>query len=309
MSQFIDAGLVKAYRANIAMAVQQKMSRLREAVTVESAPNAEFSFFDRVGTVAAQKRTGRNIPVAYTDTPHDRRRVGMSEYYVADLIDKKDRLRMIADPTSVYVQTFVAGMNRAIDDAIVAAAFDTVYTGKEGTTALTFAQDNGVSLLVDTNEALAATGTPTGLNTLKLRKARMKLAQSEGAIDKDVQIFIVCPPVGVEQLLRETAAAGAAGGPGSGDYNVVKALVNGEIDTWMGFKFIMTNRVPSLSNVANCIAFTKDALLLAIGQDIESSVDVLPQMHNSTQVYSSMTIGAVRMWGEKVIKIPIATNV
>lgn len=307
MSQFIDAGLVKAYRANIAMAVQQKMSRLRGAVTVESAPNAEFSFFDRVGTTAAQKRTGRNVPVAYTDTPHDRRRVGMSEYYTADLIDKKDKLRMIADPTSVYVRTFVAGMNRAIDDALIGAAFDTVYTGKEGTTTLTFAQDNGVSLLVDTNEALGSGGTPTGLNTLKLRKAKMKLAQAETGIDDGDLIYLLCPPLGVEQLLREGSSSTA--GPASGDYNAVKALVNGEIDTWMGFKFIMTNRLPISSNVSNCIAFTKDALLLAIGQDIESSVDVLPQMHFSTQVYSSMTIGAVRMWGEKVIKIPIATNV
>lgn len=299
MSNQIDAGLVKAYQANISMAIQQKMSRLRGAVTVESSPNAEFIFKDRVGTVAAQKRTGRNVEVTYTDTPHDRRRVGMSDFFVADTIDKKDKLRMLADPTSIYVRTFQAAMNRAIDDALIAAAFDTVYTGKEGTTALTFAQDNGKDIPYNQVEGAAGTGggTDLSLTVLKLRKTRVLLDKAEVSIEENPDLFIVCPPEGIESLLRATEV-------GSSDYNTVKALAAGDVDTFMGFKFIKSNRLPIYStDKQDCIAFARDGMLLNIGEDIFSSVDVLPGRHFVTQVYSSMSVGAVRMWGEKVVKV------
>lgn len=301
MSNQIDAGLVKAYQANIAMAVQQKMSRLRGAVTVESSPNAEFVFKDRVGTVAAQKRTGRNVEVTYTDTPHDRRRVGMSDFFVADTIDKKDKIRMIADPTSVYVRTFASAMNRAIDDALIAAAFDTVYTGKEGTTALTFAQDNGKNVPYDQIEGAAGTGggTDASLTVLKLRKTRVLLDKAEVSIEDNPDLFIVCPPEAIEALLRDNNVT-------STDFNTVQALVAGTVDSFMGFKFIKSNRLPVYStNKQDCIAFAREGMLLNVGEDIFSSVDVLPGRHFVTQVYSSMSVGTVRMWGERVVKVSI----
>lgn len=303
MSAQIDAALVKAFRANIDLGIQQKMSRLRSAVRVETT-NSEFEFYDRVGSVAAQKRVTRNSPTTYVDTPHDRRRCGMNDYVSADLIDRKDRVRMLADPSSVYVQTHVAAMQRAIDDEIISSAFATVYTGKEGSTAVTFANDGGISIPHDQIEAGppgTGTGTSEGLTVLKLRKARLALDKAEVTIDETPDLFIVCPPEAIERLLRDDQKVTSA------DYNTVKALVAGDVDSFMGFKFIKTNRIPTYSSGTrqDCIAFARDGLLLSMGADIMAQVETIPTMNYSTQVYVSMSIGAVRMWGPKVVKVTI----
>ena len=54
------------------------------------------------------------------NTPHSRRRVSLSDFEWADLIDDLDS-RMLVDPTSSYAKAAAAAMNRTIDDQIIAA--------------------------------------------------------------------------------------------------------------------------------------------------------------------------------------------
>ena len=51
-------------------------------------------------------------------------------------------------------------------------------------------------------------------------------------------------------------------------------------------------------------AFTQDAIKLAIGKDITSKIDVRADKSYATQVYTCMTLGAVRMQESKVFQIP-----
>jgi hypothetical protein len=55
-------------------------------------------------------------------------------------------------------------------------------------------------------------------------------------IDPDRQRYFVTNPYNINQLLNTTEVK-------SSDYNTVKALAKGEIDTYMGFKFISHNRL------------------------------------------------------------------
>ncbi|MEK9896448.1 MAG: phage capsid protein, partial [Burkholderiaceae bacterium] len=90
----------------------------------------------------------------------------------------------------------------------------------------------------------------------------------------------------------------------SADYNSVKALVQGQIDTFMGFKFIRSERL-GLDGSSNrqVLAFTKSAIGLAVGKDMSTKISERADKNYATQVFLSMTIGATRVEDEKVVEI------
>ena len=293
MSYQIDTALVQSYKRNIEIKFQQKGSRLRPYVRKES-QNAEFDFFDRIGPTEATEVTTRHGDTPLMATPHDRRRVALRDFDWADLIDKKDKLRMLADPTSSYTVNAVYALGRKMDDIIIEAAFGTAYTGKTGSTAVTW--PSGQTIAVDYVESGATANS--NMSTAKLRKARLMLDKAE-AVDLDgggaYDLVAVVDPMQINALLRETPVQSA-------DYNTVKALVAGEIDTWMGFKFVKINRLPVASNIRSCLIFEKQGLLLTVADEVNVDVGPRRDKRNSVQVYVCGSFGSSRMWEEKVIK-------
>lgn len=291
MSFQVDTALVQAYRANIDIKFQQMGSRLRSHVRNES-QKAEFEYYDRIGPVDAVEVTSRHADTPLISTPHDRRRVGLRDFDWADLIDDKDKIRMLADPTSSYVTNAVMALGRAQDDVIIQAAFGTAYTGKTGSTSTTFPSASEVA--VDYVES--GTAANSNLTVGKLRRVRYLLDKSEATTEGQYDLCIVVDPSQVQSLLRTTEVTSA-------DYNTVKALVNGEIDTWMGFKFVKSNRLTVVSNVRQVIAFERQGLLLATGMEIKVDVGPRRDKRNSVQVYVCGSFGSTRMWEEKVLRV------
>lgn len=287
----VDTALVQAYRANIDIKFQQMMSRLQPAVRCET-QHAEFDFYDRIGATDAVAVTSRHGDTPLISTPHDRRRVALQDFDWADLIDNKDKIRMLADPTSAYVTNAVAAFNRAKDDVIIAAAFGTAYTGKTGATSTTFPAASEIAV----NYVESGTAANSNLTIGKLRKARYLLDKSEATIEGEYDLFICVDPSQVQSLLRTTEVTNS-------DYNTVKALVAGQIDTFMGFKFIKSNRLTVASSIRECICFERQGLLLATGMEIKVDVGPRRDKRNSVQVYVCASFGATRMWEEKVLRI------
>ena len=290
MSFTVDTAYVNQYRSNISILVQQKGSRLRPFVRFEP-QNAEFEFYDRIGATEAQEITGRHQDTPLVSTPHDRRRVGLRDFDWADLIDRQDRLRMLADPTSAYTLNAVYAMGRRMDDVVIQAAFEAAQTGKLGTTQVAFPAGN----IIPVN--YVETGAPVNSNLTigKLRRAKALLDSFEN--DPDEARIMTVTANSLHSLLRNTEVTSA-------DYNTVKALVEGKIDTFMGFRFVRTQRL--LTNASGHrmhMAWVRPALLLAVSQ--EPMVDIGPRRdkRNSNQVYVSMGLGATRMEEEGVIQI------
>lgn len=290
MSFQVDTALVNAYRSNIELGIQQKGSRLRPYVRMES-QKAEFEFYDRIGPTDAVEVQGRHSDTPLISTPHDRRRVGLRDFDWADMIDRMDKVRMLADPTSSYSQNAVYAFGRKTDDIIVEAAFGTAYTGKTGTTTVTFPTSTQ-QIAVDYVESGSTANS--NLTIGKLRRARYILDSQEAAEDGE-DLICVHHASQTQALLRQTEVTSA-------DYNQVKALVEGKVDTFMGFKFVRMNRLPKSGNNRSVLLFARGGLLAATGYDI--SVDVGPRRdkRNSIQVYVSMNMGATRMWEEKVVR-------
>ena len=279
MSSQITTAFVEQYSANIQMLSQQMGSLLRDKVRVESVVGKN-AFFDQVGKVTAQLKTSRHSDTPQIDTPHSRRRVSLADYEFADLIDQQDKVRLLIDPTSSYAQAAAMAMGRAMDDVIITAALGTAYTGETGTG--TESVQTGV-----------VKGT-TGLTVAKLISAKDLLDKAD--VDPSIPRHVMCGPEQLGNLLGDSEVT-------SSDFNTVKALVQGELDTYLGFKFTVTNRLPKTGNDRTCIAYAEDGLLLGIGKDISARIDERADKSYATQVYYCQSIGATRMESAKVVPI------
>lgn len=290
MSIQITTAFVQQYRANVEHLVQQKGSRLRPLVRTET-QNGEFEFYDRIGATSAQEVTGRHQDTPLINVPHDRRRVSLRDFDWADLIDRPDRIRMLIDPTSPYSQNAAFALGRKMDEVILDAAFGTVYTGKTGSSTVTFPSTQQVA--VDYVESGATANS--GLTIAKLRKAKEIMDKNE--VDPTERRYIALTAKQVTDLLKTTEVSSA-------DYNTVRALVQGEINTFMGFEFVRTELVrTNASNHRRVLAWAQSGLLIAVGQDIVTDIGPRRDKRNSTQVYVSASFGATRMEEEKVVEI------
>jgi hypothetical protein len=282
MSTQINTAFVQQFSANIQMLSQQMGSLLRDAVDVESV-NGEKAFFDQVGAASAVLRTSRHADTPLVDTPHSRRMVTMSDYEYADLIDDQDKVRLLADPTSTYSRAAAAAMGRAMDDVIITAALGTANTGKEGAT----------STALPSTQKIAHGSA--GLTIAKLLSAKEIL--DANSVDPSITRHIVVSPKQISDLLNNTTVT-------SSDFNTVKALAQGELNTFVGFNFIVSNRLNTDSNSdRQVIAFASDGIKLAVGKEPSARIDERADKSYATQVYYCQSVGATRMEEEKVVEI------
>lgn len=290
MSYQITTAFVQQYKANVEHLLQQKGSRLRPYVRVET-QNAEFDFYDRIGATSAQEVTGRHQDTPLINVPHDRRRVSLRDFDWAELIDRQDRIRMLIDPTSPYSQNASFALGRKMDEIILEAAFGTVQTGKTGSSSVTFPAAQQIAV----NYVESGSATNSGLTVGKLRAAKETLDASEN--DPSDPRYIICTAKQITDLLRTTEVT-------SSDFNSVKALVQGDVNTFMGFEFVRTELVNAdSSGYRRVLAYSKSGLLMAVGQDVNVDIGPRRDKRNSTQVYCSASFGAVRMEEEKVLEI------
>ena len=282
MSSQITTAFVQQYSNNVQMLSQQKGSLLRNAVDSETIVGKN-AFFEQVGQATAQKRVSRHSDTPQIDTPHQRRRVSMVDYEYADLIDKQDQIRTLIDPTSSYAQAAAFALGRAMDDEIISAVSGTAFSGETGST----------SVVLPSAQKITESGT-AGLTIDKLREAKEKF--DSASVDPSIPRYIVVGPKQISDLLGTTQVT-------SSDFNTIKALANGEINSFLGFNFITSNRLSIASSKRLCLAFAMDGIKLALGQDIMTRIDERSDKGYATQVYVCMTMGATRMEEEKVVTI------
>lgn len=287
MSIQITTSFVEQYSSNVTMLSQQMGSKLRGSVDVETI-NGKNAFFDQVGVTAAQIRTSRHGDTPQIDTPHSRRRLSLADYEWADLVDDVDKVRMLIDPTSSYAKAAAAAMNRSIDDVIITAMNASASTGVAG----------GSSTPLPSGQKTATSDQSDGLTIAKLLSA--KKIMDDNDVDPSLKRFIVCGPQQISDLLGTTSVTSA-------DFNTVRALSTGEVNSFLGFEFIMSTRLnKDATNTTDRLvfAYTEDAIKLGMGKDISAKISERADKSYSTQVYYCMSLGAVRMEEKKVVQIP-----
>lgn len=280
MSSSITQAHVRQYSANLMHLTQQKGSRLRASV-MNDAVTGESAFYDRLASTAAQKKTSRHGDTPQIDQEHTRRMLTPETYQWADLIDKSDKVRMLTDPTSPYVMNASWAMGRSMDDVIIAAADGSASTGQTGTGS----QAYDATMTVDVQ--VGGSGSDVGLNVEKLRAAKENLDANE--VDEEEERFCVLNAKQLRNLLAETEVT-------SSDYNVVKALVQGQINTFLGFTFIRSERIGTDSNSDHKVLYyARRGIMLGVASEPVVRVSERADKGYATQVYVEMDIGAVRL--------------
>ena len=305
MSTQIPVEFVDAYRANILWLSQQKVSMLRKTCRMEPF-TGDALFVERIGATAMVEISDRHGDTPQIDTPHSRRKLTLTDYDWSDKIDEMDKLKLIADPQSTYVKNAVAAANRTIDDTIITALGGAALSGHTGATTVNN-YDTGECRLIESDGTIVAAGsnfsgaTETPLTIAKLLTCKQLLDDAE--IDEERQRYFVCNPFNINQMLNTTEVK-------SSDYNTVKALAMGQLDTFMGFKFIRSTRLNvdgTDAEATNCYAFAQDAIVLAINKEPFVSVDRLPTKRYTTQIYVRESLGATRVEGPAVVEINLDT--
>jgi hypothetical protein len=305
MSVQIPVSFVDQFKANFLMLSQEKQSKLRMSCRMEDV-TGDTMYVERIGATEMQEMTTRHGDTPQIDTPHSRRRLMMSDYNWADMIDKADKLKMLADPQSSYTQNALFAANRQIDDVIITALGGPAYAGHQGGTTVNN-YDVDECRLVGSDGAIITAGsnftnvTETDLTIAKLLTCKELLDNAD--IDPDRQRYFLTNPHNINALLNTTEVK-------SSDYNTVKALAQGQIDTYMGFKFIPSTRLPADgtdTDATNCYAFAQGAIVLAVSLEPMIRVSERADKNYSIQVYLQMSLGATRVEGPAVVEINLNT--
>lgn len=293
MSVNIPNHFVQEYSTNIELLLQQKGSKLRHLVTNNSYIGEQASPVDQFDAVSMQAVTGRFEPIGRVDADADRRWVLPSDFDLPQLIDSFDKLRLLTDPESIYVQNAVFAAGRQMDDLLIAAMFGTAKTGKTGSTDTSFLAAN----LIDV--AFGASGD-VGLTVAKLREARKILKGNEVDMDMD-PITCVVTAEQEDNLLAEAQVI-------SLDYNEKPVLVDGKLNRFLGMNFVHCERLDTNAQSERRVpVFAKSGLHLGIWNDITTDISQRKDIKGLPfQSYVYMTAGATRLEEKKVIEIQCA---
>tara|TARA_R110000744_G_scaffold66596_4_gene136172 strand:+ start:10674 stop:11555 length:882 start_codon:yes stop_codon:yes gene_type:complete len=292
MSLEIPVSYVQQFKDNFIILSQQKGSKLRKGVRTDpDFLQGKAGYYERIGSTTAQLRTSRHQDTPQVNTPHSRRRVTMNDYNWADLIDNPDRIRMLADPEGSYAINAAYALGRAQDDEIITALTGSAYSMDE---------DDAATAVVLPSAQKVAVGT-TGLTKAKLLSALEVLRGNDVDLDDPMnRMYMGISAKQLSDLLIVTEVT-------SSDYNTVKALVEGNVQSWMGITFILSERLNSTGSTTRlCPLWCESGMGLAMGEEIIVRVSERADKSYSTQVYLEQAVGATRIEDEKVVEIACA---
>jgi hypothetical protein len=249
MSQTLPTSAVKQFESLVKQAYQGQAAlngttRSKKGVVGNSVQ------FPKIGKGSAQPRIPQT-DVTPMNVQHTPVTCTLTDWVAPEYTDIFNQQEVNFDERKELSMVIAGGLGRRLDqlkiDAMNAEAFAT-----------TVSQNIG--------------GTNTGANMAKLRRAK-RLMDANGVPKSDR--FFVHSAYFLEQLLGLTEVT-------SSDYNNVKALVNGDVDTFLGFKFIMIeDRVegglPLSSSIRTNFAYHKDAVGEAIGIDMRTEINYVPE--------------------------------
>lgn len=290
MSANLPSFYVQQFATNIQLLLQQKGSNLRPFVMSGSHVGKQASPVDQIGAVSMQPVTGRFQPIGRVDASVDRRWVFPSDFDLNQLIDSFDKLRLLTDPQSHYVQNAVNAAGRQLDDLILAAVSGTATTGGNAQNSTAFLAGN----IVANNFGASAA---TGLTVAKLREGKRILMKNQVDIKND-QIVCVVNAQAHDNLLAEAQVI-------SMDYNDKPVLVDGIVKRFLGIDFVYCERTLINGSSDNIIPlYAKSGLYLGMWNDMATKISQRDDLQGLPwQAYVYMTAGATRLEEKKVVQL------
>lgn len=265
--------------------VQQMQEKFRDKTTVETVKRGEAATFGYLDSASAREKTVRHEEAVRDNPDENRITVYPHMLYKEMGIDSFDRLKTLADLNSPTTQTVLSAIRRAIDDIVIAAAFGSKWTGKNGTTESVW----------DTSYQIAANATYTV--AIDQIISALELLNTSNVDENEEKFIMVSPKVLSEALMISKLT--------SSDYQTLQALVPGKItQPVLGFRWGVSTRLPVDSQVRSCMAWAKSGIGLKFWEDIKTIVDIdKKKVGTEWWCRAEVTVGATRIENPKVIKI------
>ena len=286
----------QAYAQNIMQLAQQKYSKLMPIVYLKPNVKGKTFFQDQMGQWSMSTKGGRNVQTPNNDPNLGRRMGTMVDYHDNRLLDRGDELRMISDPRSSYTIAAASALGRQIDSVIADQILATAKSGETGSTNNTLGT-TAIAAHLNPTGGLTQ-GTAATLTFARVRAVKRVLDLED--VEEEDRFFVVSPQ-GLDALLNTTQAT-------SSDYVTIKALVRGDIDTWMGFKWIVSNQLSSSGTVTSAFAMQRYGLCLSMGSEPLVRTDERTDLSYSWQVYYELNIGAVRLEEARVCEVQLTSE-
>ena len=239
----------------------QGMKTLRECVTVRGNVTGESYKFTRMGKGVANQKAS-SADVTPMDISHARQTATLQNWNAPEYTDIFDQAEVNFDEKTELAQVIAKAIGRREDQIIIDTLAGLTTGGGAG---FSFAATNDED--PDTGRVFDISGTRNfDLTSIRSAKGHLDDIEADGE-----GRFIVLRALALQKLLEDTTVT-------SSDYNTVKALVSGELDTYLGFKFkvIGTRTEGGLPGVAadrTAFAWQKASIGIAIGLDMKTSID------------------------------------
>jgi hypothetical protein len=275
MSVSLSNAFVTLFDAEVKQAYQGK-AMLVPAVRQRRGVEGSTVKFPKVGKGVATLRVPQT-DVTPLNVSFSTVTLTLADYNAAEYSDIFSQAKVNFDERQELVQVVAGAMGRRQDQMILDALANS-------STSLTVSNDIG--------------GSDSNMNITKLREAKRLLDKNNVAPDGR---HIVIHANGLANLLSETSVT-------SSDFNSVKALVQGEINTYLGFQFhVLGDRSEgglaidgSLDRV--CFAFHKDAIGYGEGIAMRTEINYIAEK-TSWLVNEVFSAGATTIDAEGIVQI------
>jgi len=250
---------------------------LRNTVRLRTGVTASTHKFPKIGSGVAQVRVPQT-DVTPLNVTYSQATVTLTDYIAAEYSDIFNQAKVNFDERQDLVQVVAKAIGRRSDQMIIDAL------SGSGTT-LTVANSIG--------------GATTNMNMAKLREAQRLMNANNVPMEER---YIVMHASQLSNLLSETQVT-------SSDFNSVKALVQGEINTFMGFTFnVIGDRseggLTGGGSGADRVvyAYHKMAVGMAEAMAVRSEINYIPEK-TSWLVASMFSAGAIAIDAGGIVAI------
>lgn len=279
MAKSLDTNFIAIFDAEVKQAYQG-MGKLRNTVVNKATPGSTVRFQNIGKGIASVRVTQSDVTVM--NLAHSNVTATMVDYTAAEYTDIFDQAKVNFQEREPIVLAIAGAIGRR-EDQIILDAWDAA------STTLTVAKTVGAN---------------DGADGTKVRRAK-RLLDDQGVPTGDR--FAVHSPQFLEQLLGNTTAT-------SIDYNNVRLLVDGEIDSWLGFKWIMIEAraneggLPLSTNDRTNYFVHKTACGLGTNLDKKTEINYVPEKTSwlTNGLYSA---GAVAIDALGIVEVVVDESV
>lgn len=274
MSKFLSNAAIQEFDSEVKHAYQQG-GKLRGCVTVRTNVTGDAYKFTRMGKgLANQKAT--QADVTPMDIEHERQTATMQNWNAPEYTDIFDQAEVNFDEKQELAKTIAMALTRREDQVIIDSWGAVTYSATPA----------------NIDQGFLVSGA-AGLTVAKLRSASAAL--NDRGVDQGER-FIAHTAADLENLLGETEVT-------SSDFNTVKALVQGDLNSFMGFQFklIETRAEGGLPADTNYV-WHKSSTGYAVGIDMKTTIDWVA--HKTSWLANGMLkSGAVAREAAGIVKI------